>query len=84
MKYTVIWSREAEDDLAELWLDADKRAEITTASQLVDSELREDAHLLGERRYGRFRVLYSDPIAVDFEIRVEDRIARVLAVWRPF
>jgi hypothetical protein len=83
MKYTVVWSREAEDDLAELWLEADIRAEFA-AAQEIDKELNEDAHLQGERRYERFRVLFSDPVAVDFEVKVDDRIARVLAIWRPF
>ena len=84
MKFTVVWSCEAEDDLAELWLDAETRAEIVAAAREVDDALREDAHLLGERRYSRFRVLYSDPLAVDFEVKVEDRIVRVIAIWRPY
>jgi hypothetical protein len=84
MIYTVVWSKEAEDDLAELWLEADIRAEIVAAAQEIDIRLREDAHLQGELRYGRFRVAYAQPVAVDFEVKVEDRIARVLAIWRPF
>ena len=83
MTYTVLWSPDAENDLAAIWLAAKDRADITDASDQIDALLRQDAHLQGEARHGRLRILFIPPLAIDFEVIQDDRIARVLTVWRP-
>jgi plasmid stabilization system protein ParE len=83
MRYTVLWSPDAEGDLASIWLAATDRADVTAAGDRIDVLLREDAHLQGESRHGRLRILFVLPLAVDFEVLEDDRIARVLTVWRP-
>ncbi len=83
MKFTVLWSPDAENDLATLWLNADNRAEISAAADAIDAILRDDAHFLGEYRSGRVRILYSPPLAIHFEVLEDDCIARVLTVWQP-
>ena len=82
MRYTVLWSPDAENDLAAIWLDASDRSAVTAAGNQIDALLRQDAHLQGESRYGRLRILFIPPLAIDFEVIHDDRIARVLTVWR--
>jgi plasmid stabilization system protein ParE len=82
MKYAVVWSPDAENDLAAIWVDATDRAAVTAAGDELDVILREDAHLKGESRHGRVRILFLAPLAIEFEVRRDDRIARVVFVWR--
>jgi plasmid stabilization system protein ParE len=82
MKFTVIWSPDAENDLAEIWLAANDRPDVTAAGDRIDALLQEDAHLHGESRRDRCRILFVSPLAIDFEVIAEDRVARVLTVWR--
>jgi len=77
MKFTVIWAPQAENDLARLWLEAEDRGEISAAAESLDSALREDADRLGGR------ILFSPPLAVDFDVITDDCIVRVLSCWRP-
>ncbi len=82
MKYTVVWSLDAENDLAAIWMEAEYRAEVTAAGDAIDVILREDAHLKGESRHGRVRVLLVAPLGIEFEVLRDDCIARVVYVWR--
>ena len=82
MRYTVLWSPDAENDLAAIWLAANDRTAVTAAGNQIDTFLHQDAHLQGESRHGRLRILFIPPSAVDFEAIRDDRIARVLTVWR--
>jgi hypothetical protein len=56
---------------------------VAAAGDEIDAILREDAHLRGESRQGRVRILFIAPLAIDFEVVQDDRVARVLTVWRP-
>jgi plasmid stabilization system protein ParE len=80
MKYTVVWTSDAERDLAALWVDAGNRKLITSAADIIDGLLREEAQAKGESRAGRLRFLYVSPLAVNFEVREDDRLVRVLAI----
>ena len=82
MRYTVLWSPDAENDLAAIWQAANDRSSVTAAGNQIDALLRQDTHLQGESRYGRLRILFIPPLAIDFEVIHDDRIARVLTVWR--
>ena len=82
MRYTVLWSPDAENDLAAIWLDANDRNAVTAAGDQIDAFLHQDAHLQGESRHGRLRILFIPPLAIDFEVIHDDRIARVLTLWR--
>jgi plasmid stabilization system protein ParE len=82
MRYTVVWSPDAENDLAAIWLAAADRAAVTTAGDAIDAALKNDAHLQGESRRDPIRILIVPPLAVDVEVSEDDRTARVLTVWR--
>ena len=80
MSYTVLWRPKAERELAGIWLAADDRASITTASRLADTLLRESPHSQGESRAGIGRIMFARPLAIQFEIQEADRRVYVMAV----
>jgi hypothetical protein len=82
MKYTVIWLKKAEDQLARLWTDASDRAAVTAAADTIDSLLRWRPAERGESRSERSRILIEGVLAVLFEINEEDRLVYVTAVKR--
>ncbi len=50
MKYTIVWTPAAEDDLAAIWLGAADRKSVTQAARQADELLRNDPQTLGESR----------------------------------
>ena len=82
MKYTVLWKRSAEDELATLWLAAKDRSSTTAAVHLLDSVLKYRPQSAGEPRSGAARIAILGPPAVTFEILEEDRVVSVLSVRR--
>lgn len=83
MKYIVRWRQAAEDDLLNLWLDSSTdREDIARVALEIDRRLKIDAHLQGESREDRRRILFVEAYAVTFEVYQGEGIARVLAIWR--
>jgi len=79
---TVVWVDSAAGELAEIWLSAVDRPLITAAARDIDQQLRAQPDAVGESRDGSRRILIAGPLAVSYEIRLDDRIVRVLDVWR--
>jgi len=82
MRYTVVWKRSAEADLASIWLGANDRSAVTQAAGEIDSVLREEAASKGESRFANKRILVMPPLAIDFSVVEDDRIVYVLSAWR--
>ncbi|HTQ38007.1 MAG TPA: type II toxin-antitoxin system RelE/ParE family toxin [Pirellulales bacterium] len=82
MSFTVIWTKFAESDLADIWLRAVNRREIAEATSKLDAVLKSDPHNSGESRTGNVRITFSGPLGIHFEVLAADRIVYVLAVWR--
>lgn len=82
MRYTVLWKKNAEDELAEIWIDAADRESVTRAAYEIDRRLRVAPTTAGESRDPGQRVLLIAPLGVTFQIYEEDRIVRVADVWR--
>jgi hypothetical protein len=80
MRYTVLWSPDATDDLAKLWMTSSRPAYIASACDLLDKELARSADTLGESREGNRRVVFCAPLLIDFELNEDDRKAYVIAV----
>jgi len=81
MNYTVVWTADAERDLAAIWIEAADRKPITSAADTIDVLLRENAQARGESRQGQLRIIFVSPLGVDFEVIDDDRLVRVLTVW---
>jgi hypothetical protein len=82
MKYTVLWIPDAERELAELSVDSGDRGAIADAANEVDRRLRADPSHAGESRSHGRRILLVPPRGVTYEILEDDRLVRVLDVWR--
>ena len=81
MKYTVVWTVEAEEELAAIWVDAVDRSVIAKAAESLDRELVQYPAAVGESRPNSQRIAYCLPLGIQFEIIEDDRLVRVLAVW---
>jgi hypothetical protein len=81
MNYTVLWTPDAEQELAALWLDASNRAEVTRASHALDQRLAANGPDEGESRAEDERVVFEAPLGVLIEVRLGERLIRVLHVW---
>lgn len=80
MIYTVTWTTAAEHQLAEAWMAADNRNEITLAAYELDERLRIDPTSFGESRDRDRRFGVVSPLAVYFRVLEEDRRVHVLTV----
>jgi hypothetical protein len=81
MRFTVLWTRDAENDLAALWLDAADRSVIASAVATIDGLLKVEPLACGESREGPLRIMFVPPLGIDFEVLDDDRIVYVHAVW---
>ena len=81
MKFTVVWSPDAEQDLAAVWISAHDRTAVTLAANTLDRLLAENPESLGESRDRNVRVAFARPLGVGFEVYPDERVAFVVAVW---
>ena len=82
MRYEVEWHPTAENELAQLWIDAVNRSEVRSAGDAIDRALGRDPYLDSESRTGTTRIKIEPPLAVLFEVIEDDRKVKVLKVWR--
>jgi hypothetical protein len=82
MNYEVLWLPAAEQELAALWLSAQDRDAVTRAAHTIDQRLQANAPDEGESRDEDDRIVIEAPLAVLVEVRIQERLARVLHVWR--
>ena len=81
MKHTVVWTIEAEQELAAIWLTAADRGLIAAAADFLDRQLAQSPAAVGESRPDGRRIAYQLPLGVGFEIIEDDCLVRVLSVW---
>jgi mRNA-degrading endonuclease RelE of RelBE toxin-antitoxin system len=79
--YSVRWKRSALDQLTELWLDAENRAELNSAVDELDRLLGSSPHEVGESRTDVIRVAFCPPLGVFFYIDDANDVVEVLRVW---
>ena len=84
MKYEVLWTPSALDEVAELWANADAamRKAITAATAKIDSLLRNSPDEVGESRPSNQRIAFVPPLGVRFQMRSDQNVV-VLRVWAP-
>ena len=81
MTFTVVWLDSAASELADAWLTAKDRAVVTAAARNIDQRLKDSPESAGEAREEIRRILFAGPLAVTFEVSINDRLVRVLDVW---
>lgn len=82
MNYTVVWLPIAEQKLAGIWTTAEDRAAASAAANEIDLLLKTTPRSCGESRGGVLRVMFVGVLGVEYELSEEDRLVRVLTVWR--
>ena len=82
MKHTVIWLPGAEQELADLWIDPDTRAEVADAANHIDLLLKFNPEQCGESRIDDQRILFITPLGVLFRVKQDDRMVEVIHVWK--
>jgi hypothetical protein len=83
MTYTVVWSKSALAELAELWNSASDRRKLSDAANQIDLILKFDPYARSESREQDLRILLESPLAVLFGVSDADLLVTVRAVWRP-
>ena len=81
MNYTVVWLPAAERELAELWVNSLRQAEVTMAANALDLRLSEDGPEEGESRSGDLRIAIERPLGIIFKFVEESQIVQVGSVW---
>jgi hypothetical protein len=80
MTFTVTYKPSAEQELADVWINAPDRQAVTSAGNRIDQLLRTNPHQQGEARQDNVRVFVERPPAVQFEIHDDDCWVEVLRV----
>jgi hypothetical protein len=80
MTFTVTWKPSAIEALAHLWLDSSSRNEVSKAADELDSQLRERPIEVGEPSLLNSRVAVCLPLAVVYDVQIDDRVVHVLMV----
>ena len=84
IRFTVVWTHEAENELAEIWNQASDRASVTSAAATIDAELAVDAAAKGEQLSEGLRKLRVLPLIAIFSANQEDRLVEIATVrYRP-
>lgn len=84
MKFTVVATELADDQLARIWLQAPDRQQVADACNRIESLLKNDPHLAGRLHPGGWRVIAEPPVIVSFRVSEDDRLVKILSVaYRP-
>jgi hypothetical protein len=80
MRYTVTWKPRADQELAEIWLQAPNRNLVAHAVHQIDSYLGDRPLDVGESREGDFRILCILPLVVGYRVSKADRLVEVVRI----
>lgn len=80
--YAVVWTPQAEDELAAIWVAAADRQAVTDATHRLEQQLAQNPLGTGESRDSSVhRVKMVPPIGIDFDVIEDDKRVLVQAVW---
>jgi len=83
MSFSVQWQESAENELAQIWIDAEDRSLITATADQIDKLLVNDPESLGESRGGSNRILIERPLAVLYRVEKDQRILVLKITYSP-
>jgi hypothetical protein len=82
MKYRVTFLKVADQELADIWLNAADRTAVTIASFQLQQLLELRPLKAGESRGSSVnRTVINPPLAFDYEVIEDDKKVRVVHVW---
>ena len=79
-RYTVVWVKDSQGELADIWLNAPDRNAVTAATEAVDRQLSIDAPDKGIELSEVLRAFFAPPLRVLFAVNEGDRLVEVLCV----
>lgn len=79
-RYTVVWTREALDQLAVVWLDSSDRVGIASSAEEIDRTLADDPSRQGFEVREGLRGLVLPPLFAMFSVSEADRCVEILRV----
>jgi hypothetical protein len=79
-RYTVVWLRDAIDELGAIWLTAYDRNAVTAASAEIDRELASEATVKGKPLSEGLRVYDAPPLRAVYSVSGPDRKVEVARV----
>jgi len=79
MRFTVNWTPTAENELADVWMNAPDQPAVNAASNRIDRILEVNAHLHGQECDGD-RMLRVLPLIFFFAVSLDDRRVDILSV----
>ena len=80
MSSRVIWKPEAEDDLADIWMNAPDPDVVRLAVEAIEALLTRDPVDAGDSRDDEFRIVFDGPVGVLFDVSEAAQVVRVLRV----
>lgn len=81
MRFTVVWLPRAERELAKLWEASDNRAALTRAADRIERLLATQPDHVGEERPDGRRLLFEEPLGLQYRVLQADRLVRVVTIW---
>ena len=82
-RYTVVWHDDAQNRLAEIWMNASDRQSVTLAANTIDKHLADDAAMKGIAVEGDLRQVFVPPLRLLYAVSEADRMVRILDVTSP-
>jgi hypothetical protein len=82
MDFEIVWLPKAEQELANLWLQATDRWAVTHAVSELDSRLLRNPENEGESRPSGRRITFCKPLGIFFRVYQDRRLVQVSHVWR--
>jgi hypothetical protein len=82
MTFSVLWLPVAEQQLAEVWVNASDKTAVTEAAREIDRVLRLNPDRVGESRPDGRRILLEAPLGVVYRIDYANAVVRVVGMWR--
>ena len=73
MTYQVFWVPVAEDQLADIWVNAADRSAVTRAGDRIDRLLGTSPGAVGESRPAGERILIEPPLTAYYEVIEDDK-----------
>lgn len=80
MKATVVWTQEAMNQLAQVWLNAADRTAVTSAADRIDAHLKQSPDSTGVPYDDHTYLLIVRPLAVRYEFRAMDNLVVVVGL----
>ena len=82
MNWHVDWLPTVEQILADTWMNAPDRVDVTRAADRIDNLLSKNPTAVGESREGASRILICAPLAVYYNVIADDNKVVIWDLWR--